>query len=83
MTYTIVPDKLRFIGLWRKEFGCTDDGLCWCDTAIKLGLLYDWFLDKIGTEIKGEETRGTIRRGSIGEVNLPSFMGDWLEKEKV
>ncbi|KKN01440.1 hypothetical protein LCGC14_1127660 [marine sediment metagenome] len=85
MTHRVVSEKERFIGLWRKEFGCTSEGLCWCDTCVRLSLLHDWLLDNISTQITnlvGPTLKGAITKNSVGKEILPSFMKNWLKEEE-
>ena len=73
----VISKRDRFISKWRKEFGCNNDGLCWCDTCLKLGHLYDWFTTYIAEEVKFtilRDTRIKNKPGTIGWDSLPEFM---------
>ena len=68
-------EKEEFISRWKEEFGCTcGSPICWCDTSIKLGFLYDDLVEGISTHILSYADRDKVVPGTIGEENLPEFM---------
>ena len=74
--------KERFVRRWKKEFGCKSESLCWCDTCVKLGFLYDDLVGQIAEDVmaylKRDVDEAKVLRDTVGEENLPDFMKDRL-----
>lgn len=75
-------ERNRFINLWNKELGCKrESGICWCDICVKLGFLYDWFMEMIANGIMVHASEEEVLRGTVGEECLPTFMRDKLSNK--
>ncbi len=65
----------EFVERWKREFGCVCiSQICWCDTAIKLGFLYDYLVENIGNHILSFVDTGRVKHETVGSENLPQFM---------
>ena len=73
-------ERESFIRQWRGTFGCEHGGICWCDTVIKLGFLYDWFMESIGESISSHADKEEVEPNTIGWENLPVFMDERKKK---
>ena len=45
-------ERTQFVRRWKKEFGCEcSSSICWCDSSVKLGFLYDWLMDRVSNDV--------------------------------
>ncbi len=67
-------ERENFVQRWKEEFGCAHGDICWCDTVIKLGFLYDDLVESMGAQILSFAEDDKVEPGTVGDKNLPRFM---------